>query len=103
VGDTPVIGAGTFAWDRTCAVSGTGHGEPFVRLSLAARVSAYMELGGLSLADAAARVIGELPALGGTGGLIAVGSDGTVAAPFCTAGMFRGSRTAGGPPTVAIW
>lgn len=103
VGDTPVIGAGTFAWDRTCAVSGTGHGEPFVRLSVAARVSAYMDIGGLDLAQAAARVIGELPELGGAGGLIAVGADGTVALPFNTGGMFRAAQRGHEPPFVAIW
>jgi L-asparaginase / beta-aspartyl-peptidase len=103
VGDTPIIGAGTFAWDRTCAVSGTGHGEPYIRASLAARVSAYVELGGLSVAAAADRVIAELPELRGAGGLIAVGADGTIAMPFNTAGMFRASRSADGQTVIAIW
>jgi hypothetical protein len=60
VGDSPVIGAGTFAWDRTCAVSGTGHGEPFIRLGVAGRVSALMELAGLVLVAAAERTIADL-------------------------------------------
>jgi len=104
VGDTPVIGAGTFAWDRTCAVSGTGHGEPFVRLGVGARVSALMELAGLSLAAAARRVIhDELPELHGDGGLVAVDTAGEVALAFNSAGMFRGWVRDGGVPHVEIW
>jgi L-asparaginase / beta-aspartyl-peptidase len=103
VGDTPIIGAGTFAWDHTCAVSGTGHGEPFVRLSVASRVSAYMEMRGMGVAEAAAAVLRDLPGVGGAGGLIAVGADGVVAMPFNTAGMFRGSRRGDEVPEIAIW
>ncbi len=104
LGDSPIIGAGTFAWDATCAISGTGHGEPFVRLGVAARVSAYMELLGLSLADATERVIrDDLPGLGGQGGLIAVDAAGRVALPFNTAGMFRGWQRQGEPAVVAVW
>jgi len=104
VGDTPVLGAGTFAWDRTCAVSGTGHGEPFVRLGVGARVSALMELAGLSLAEAARRVIHrDLPEVGGDGGLVAVDSTGEVALELNSAGMFRGWLRDGGEPQVEIW
>lgn len=104
VGDSPIIGAGTFAWDRTCAVSGTGHGEPFVRLGVASRVSAWMELGGLTLAEAADRVVhGEVLELDGRGGLIAVDATGRIAMPFNTGGMFRGSLRQGEGPVVAIW
>lgn len=104
VGDSPLIGAGTFAWDRTCAVSGTGHGEPFIRLGVAGRVSALMELAGFTLQQAAERVIHqELPELEGQGGLIAVGADGTVAMPFNTGGMFRAWRSADGSRGTAIW
>ncbi|MCA9490774.1 MAG: isoaspartyl peptidase/L-asparaginase [Myxococcales bacterium] len=104
VGDSPIIGAGTFADDATCAVGGTGHGEPFIRLGVGARVAALMELAGLSLEEAARRVIvDELPKLGGQGGLIAVDRHGNVALPFNTAGMFRGWVQQGGEPTVAIW
>lgn len=104
VGDTPILGAGTFAWDRTCAVSGTGHGEPFVRLGVAQRVSAWMELGGLDLETAAERVIQrEILELEGRGGLIAVDASGRIATPFNTGGMFRGSVREGEGPQVAIW
>jgi beta-aspartyl-peptidase (threonine type) len=104
VGDTPILGAGTFAWDRTCAVSGTGHGEPFVRLGAAARVSALMELAGLALAEAVRRVIQvELPVLEGEGGLVAVDAAGDVALEFNSAGMFRGWLRDGGEPYVEIW
>jgi beta-aspartyl-peptidase (threonine type) len=104
LGDSPIIGAGTYAWDATCAVSGTGHGEPFIRLGVAARVSAWMELGGLSLADAAAKVVHEeLPALDGQGGLIAVDRHGRVVLPFNTGGMFRAWVCEGEEPEAAIW
>lgn len=104
VGDTPILGAGTFAWDNTAAVSGTGHGEPFLRLGVAGRVSALMELAGLTLQAAADRVIHEdLAALDGLGGVIAVDALGNVAMPFRTAGMFRGCLREGEPPLVAIW
>jgi beta-aspartyl-peptidase (threonine type) len=104
LGDTPVIGAGTFAWDATCAVSGTGHGEPFQRLGVAHRVSAYMELAGMSLADAAERVIHhDLPQLAGQGGLIAVDAAGRLALPFNTAGMSRAWQTADSQEQVAVW
>ena len=103
VGDTPVIGAGTFAWNETAAVSGTGHGEPFVRLGACGRVSALMELGGLGLQDAAERVIADLEALEGRGGIIAVDRDANVAMPFNTAGMFRGAVTHRQPAIVGIW
>ncbi|MCB9685474.1 MAG: isoaspartyl peptidase/L-asparaginase [Alphaproteobacteria bacterium] len=104
VGDSPILGAGTFADDATCAVGGTGHGEPFIRLGVGARVSALVELAGLSLADAAHRVIfEELPRLDGQGGLIAVDRHGNLALPYNTAGMFRGWVREGEAPSVAIW
>lgn len=104
VGDSPLIGAGTYAWDETAAVSGTGHGEPFIRLGVAGRVSALVELLGLPLADAADRVIHkDLPTLSGRGGLIAVDRRGNLALPFNTAGMFRGWVRGGELPQVAIW
>lgn len=104
LGDSPVIGAGTFAWDRTCAVSGTGHGEPFVRLGVAGRVSAYMELQGRSLAEAADRVIfHDLGELEGQGGLIAVDAEGNLALPFNTGGMFRAWQRAGEAAQVEVW
>lgn len=103
VGDSPILGAGTWACPQV-AVSGTGHGEPFVRLGVGARVAAWMEMGGLSLADATERVVHqELPPLGGAGGLIAVDRAGNVAMPFNTAGMFRGAATARDQAHTAIW
>ncbi len=103
VGDSPVIGAGTFAWDATCAVSGTGHGEPFLRLGVAGRVSALMELTDADLARAAHRVIHQdLVELHGQGGLIAVDRHGHVSMPFNTGGMFRASRSPAGI-AVEIW
>jgi beta-aspartyl-peptidase (threonine type) len=104
VGDSPIVGAGTYAWDATVAVSGTGHGEPFVRLGVAHRVSALVELLGLDVAAAAERVIHQdLLELGGRGGLIAVDRQGGFAMPFNTAGMFRGVVRQGTSPEVAIW
>jgi beta-aspartyl-peptidase (threonine type) len=95
VGDSPIIGAGNFADDRTVAVSGTGHGESFIRLVLGHRLSCLMELKGLSLADASKEVLGELGQIGGTGGFIAVDRNGAVALPFNTSGMYRGVARAG--------
>lgn len=104
VGDTPIVGAGTFAWDATAAISCTGHGEPLTTLGAAGRVSARMELLGEDLHTAAAQVIAhDLPALGGQGGLIAVDAHGNVALPFNTAGMFRAAQRGEEPPIVAIW
>lgn len=104
VGDSPVIGAGTWAWDRTCAVSATGHGEVFVRAAVASRISAWMEIGGLSLEEAARRVVHEeLPELGGEGGVIAVDARGHVALPFNSGGMYRGVIRDDGTVDVAIW
>ena len=91
VGDTPVIGAGTFADNRTCAISATGDGEAFLRLAVAHEVSARMRLVSASLGDAADGVIhDDLTAIGGSGGLIAVAADGSFAAPFNCEGMYRG-------------
>lgn len=89
VGDTPVLGAGTWA-DAACAVSATGHGESFMRLAAAHEVSARVRLTGQGLERAAAGVIEALGAAGGDGGLIAVGREGGVAMPFNTRGMYRG-------------
>ena len=90
VGDSPLIGAGTFADDRTCAISATGDGEAFIRLSVAHEIDALMRLAGLTLEAAADRVVRrELPAIGGSGGLVAVDAEGRIAAPFNSAGMYR--------------
>ena len=103
IGDTPVIGAGTYANDQTCAVSATGDGEFFIRAVTAHDLSALMEYAGMNLAAAARRVIEKVGALGGTGGLIAVDRDGNIALPFNTAGMYRGSVAADGSSFVAIY
>lgn len=95
VGDSPVIGAGTWADDRTLAYSGTGHGESFMRLVLGHRLACLVELAGLSLADASARVLDELAGLGGTGGFIALTREGEAVLPHDTPGMYRGIARAG--------
>ena len=94
IGDSPVIGAGTYADNNSCAVSCTGHGEYFIRLAVAHSVAAGMELKGLCLEESADRIIHKkLSDLGGTGGLISVDKYGNVAMPFNTAGMYRGYVT----------
>ncbi|MBX3283110.1 MAG: isoaspartyl peptidase/L-asparaginase [Acidobacteria bacterium] len=95
VGDTPLIGAGTYA-NELCAVSCTGHGEYFMRAATAFDVAARMAYKGLSLEDAANETVSQLTAIGGEGGLIAVDKEGTVTLPFNSEGMYRGSITDSG-------
>jgi beta-aspartyl-peptidase (threonine type) len=103
VGDSPIIGAGTWA-DARCAVSGTGWGEFYIRAAAAHDICARVRYAGQSLQRAAEAVIDEqIPAAGGDGGAIALGSDGTVAFPFNTEGMYRGWIGADGKPHVAIY
>ncbi len=91
VGDSPIIGAGTYANNQTCGVSGTGWGEYFIRLSVAHDISALMQYGGLSLQDAADSVVmKKLPRLGGDGGIIALDHNGNISMTFNTEGMYRG-------------
>src|SRR4029077_14754872 len=90
VGDTPVIGAGTYADDATCAVSATGDGEYFIRATAARDMSALMECRSMSLKDAAQTALDKVAKLGGTGGLVAIDRQGNVALPFNTSGMYRG-------------
>jgi L-asparaginase / beta-aspartyl-peptidase len=104
IGDSPIIGAGTYADNNTCAVSATGHGEYFIRYVVAYDISALMKYRGLTLTDAANEVImKKLKELGGTGGVIAVDKSGNIAMPFNTAGMFRGYVTSGGDLKTAIF
>jgi L-asparaginase / beta-aspartyl-peptidase len=104
VGDSPIIGAGTYADNNTCAISCTGWGEYFIRLGMAKAVSDRMELKGMSLKDAANDMImTRLPVLGGDGGLIGVDKNGNITAPFCTAGMYRAWITSGGDKVVKIY
>jgi beta-aspartyl-peptidase (threonine type) len=90
VGDSPIIGAGTWADDATCAVSATGHGEFFLRYAVAHEIAARIFHARQALAEAAISVIAELGRAGGSGGLVAVGSDGALALPFNCSGMYRG-------------
>jgi len=104
VGDSPIVGAGTYASNASAAVSGTGEGEYFVRTVAAYSVAALIEYRGWSVKRAAAYVIGEkLAAIGGTGGLIALDRRGRFATPFNTAGMYRGHIGAKGKPVVRIY
>lgn len=91
IGDTPVIGAGTYANNQTCAVSSTGHGEYFIRWAVAHDISAMMEYKGVSLREAASHVVMEkLAAAGGEGGVIGVDKKGEVTMTFNSEGMYRG-------------
>ena len=105
VGDSPLIGAGTYADNRTAAISCTGSGEMFIRANAAFDVCARMAYGGLSLAQAAEAVVMQaLPAIDGRGGLIAVDAQGHVSLPFNTEGMYRGSMRVGdAEPFTAIF
>ena len=96
IGDSPIIGAGTFADDRACAVSATGSGEYFLRAAAAHEVSARMRLAGESAQSAADAVIAEVGALGGSGGLIVVSAQGHAIWSFNSAGMYRGRASAEG-------
>lgn len=91
VGDTPIVGAGTYA-DGHVAVSATGDGEVFLRLNAACRVSALMEYAGCTATQAAKRTLGMVKRLGGQGGMIVIDRSGTVSMPFNSEGMYRGMR-----------
>lgn len=104
IGDSPIIGAGTYANNATCAISCTGWGEFYIRLVMAKTVSDMMEFGKWSLKNAANEmVMKRLPALGGDGGMIAVDRDGNIALPFNTAGMYRGFIKADGKPVIGMY
>lgn len=104
VGDSPLVGAGCYANNANVAVSCTGTGEVFIRALAAYDIAALMEYGHLSLHDACERVVMEkLPALGGSGGLIAIDSEGNVALPFNSEGMYRAWAYAGDTPTIGIY
>ncbi|MEF9890921.1 MULTISPECIES: beta-aspartyl-peptidase [Citrobacter] len=104
VGDSPLVGAGCYANNASVAVSCTGTGEVFIRALAAYDIAALMDYGGLSLSEASERVVMEkLPALGGSGGLIAVDHEGNVALPFNSEGMYRAWGYAGDTPTTGIY
>ena len=103
IGDSPIIGAGTYANNRTCAVSCTGDGEYFIREVAAYDVSALMDYKGMPMQEAAQTVIDKVAKLGGTGGLIAIDRQGNFTMPFNTSGMYRGAVDATGKITVEIY
>jgi L-asparaginase / beta-aspartyl-peptidase len=104
IGDTPIIGAGTYANNATCAISATGHGEYFIRWTVAHDISALMEYKGMSIHDAADLVVNKkLVKAGGSGGVIGLDRKGNIAMPFNSAGMFRAFATADGKESVLIF
>jgi L-asparaginase / beta-aspartyl-peptidase len=103
VGDSPIIGAGTYANNATCAVSATGDGEYFIRATVGHDVSALMEYRGMSLKEAAQSVLDKVARLGGSGGLIAIDRKGNIALPFNTSGMYRGHVDPNGKLVVEIY
>ena len=104
VGDSPIIGAGTYASNQSCAVSATGAGEYFIRLTVAREVCALVQYKGLTLQQAADRVIHEeLKALGGDGGLIAIDPGGEMVWSFNTSGMYRARQAEGGKLEIGIF
>lgn len=103
VGDSPLIGAGTYADDRAAAVSCTGSGEYFIRLGVAHEICARVRLAGWSIEDAADTLIDELGDLGGKGGVIVVSPDGSGGWAFNTKAMYRAMATHDSPPEIAIY
>ena len=104
IGDAPIIGAGTYANNNTCAVSSTGWGEFFIRAMVAHDISALMEYKGLTLQEAAKEVIQKkVPQLGGDGGIVAVDKNGNMVMEFNTAGMYRASMNDKGELYIGIY
>lgn len=104
IGDSPIIGAGTWADNESCAVSATGHGEYFIRYHVAADICSRVKYQGQTVAEAGDAVIhGVLQEAGGTGGVIIIDAEGNVAMPFNTEGMYRGYMKADGKAHVAIY
>ena len=103
VGDAPIIGAGTYADNRSCAVSATGWGEYFIRVGVAHEICTRIRLGAASAQVSADEVMGEVKALGGDGGIILVTAEGEALYSFNTAGMYRGRATSAGVSEIAIY
>ena len=103
VGDAPIIGAGTYANNATCAVSATGWGEFFIRVGVARDIAAQMEYKGTPLTEAAAAALAKVAALGGDGGVICIDRDGHISMPFNTPGMYRGFKLSNGASDIEIF
>lgn len=104
VGDAPIIGAGTFADNNSCAVSATGHGEYFIRYNVAADICARVQYQGKTIAEAGKEVIHDvLLPIGGTGGVIIIDTKGNISMPFNTSGMYRARKTSGSETYVGIF
>ncbi|MBK8840620.1 MAG: isoaspartyl peptidase/L-asparaginase [Hyphomonadaceae bacterium] len=103
VGDSPIIGAGTYADNASCAVSATGDGEHFIRASVARMICARVQMQGMSAEQAASATLDEVAALGGTGGVIVLSHDGSAALRMNTEGMFRGRADATGFRRMGIY
>ena len=104
IGDSPIIGAGTYANNKTCAISCTGHGEPFIKAVAAYDVSCLMEYKGLSLEDAMDIVVNaKLMKIEGDGGMIGVDAKGNAALIFNSEGMYRGYCSSDGKRELAIY
>jgi beta-aspartyl-peptidase (threonine type) len=103
VGDSPIIGAGTYASNAGCAVSATGHGEYFIRSVVAHDICAQIQYAKASLADSVRNTLARMKALGGNGGVIAIAPDGALVMDFNSEGMFRGARSSEGRRDVAIY
>ncbi len=103
IGDAPVIGAGTYANNKTCAISCTGHGEYYIRLGFARDISALVEYKNLGVTEACREEIRKLTELDGTGGVIALDTNGNIAMEFNTSGMFRGYIKSTGEKEIAIF
>lgn len=103
VGDSPIIGAGTYASNQSCAISATGQGEFFIRGAAAHSVASRVRFGDMSLEDAAQTTIDEIEELGGVGGVITLDRDGNIATPFSTGGMFRAYVDTEGETAIRIF
>lgn len=104
IGDSPIIGSGTYANNNSCAISCTGHGEFFIRAVVAYDVSCLMEYKGMTLKEACEEVVNKkLKKLGGEGGLIAIDNNGNIELPFNSLGMYRGLKSSDGNELIAIY
>ena len=103
IGDSPIIGAGTYADNATCAVSATGWGEFFIRASVARDIAARMEYQGVSVHAAAAASLAKVRGMGGNGGVIAMDREGNISLQFNSPGMYRAHKLAGQPAVVGMY